>query len=62
MSCPIHIWVPMMAAIAPAATVARQRLYSLIPRRREHKNPANHIEDMPRWSAVSDTNTSSASD
>jgi hypothetical protein len=52
----------MMAAIAPAATVARHRLYSLIPRRREPENPANHIEDMPRWAAVGDTNTSSASD
>ncbi|MBT5775564.1 MAG: hypothetical protein HOH95_14450 [Dehalococcoidia bacterium] len=62
MGCPVHIWVPMMAAIAPAATVARHRLYSLIPRRREPENPANHIEDMPRWAAVGDTNTSSASD
>ena len=62
MGCPVHIWVPMMAAIAPAATIARHRLYSLIPRRREPENPANQLEVMPRWSAVSDTNMPSTSD
>lgn len=62
MGCPVHIWVPMMAAIAPAATVARHRLNALIPRRREPENPADHIDEMPRWSAVGETSTPSTSD
>lgn len=32
MGCPVHIWVPMMAAAAPAATAARHRLRALISR------------------------------
>ena len=62
MSCPVHIWVPMMAALAPAATVARHRLNALIPRRREPENPANHIEEMPRWSAISEPASPRTSD
>jgi len=52
MGCPVHIWVPAMAAIAPAATMARHRLNTLLPRRREPENPADRIQEMPRWSAV----------
>lgn len=26
MGCPVHIWVPAMAALAPAARIARDRL------------------------------------
>jgi len=26
MGCPVHIWVPAMAALAPAARIARERL------------------------------------
>ena len=62
MGCPVHIWVPMMAALAPAATIARHRLNALIPRRREPENPANHIEEMRRWSAISEPTSPHTSD
>jgi hypothetical protein len=52
MGCPVHIWVPMMAALAPAATLARHRIAALMPRRSALENPAEHIDEMPRWSAV----------
>jgi hypothetical protein len=62
MGCPVHIWVPMMAALAPGATAARHRLNALIPRRREPENPAHRIEDMRRWSAVGEPASTSSSD
>ncbi len=62
MGCPIHIWVPVMAAMAPAATIARHRLNALIPRRREPENPAHRIEEMRRWSPVSEPSSTSNSD
>lgn len=31
MACPVHIWVPMMAAAAPFARVARDKVRSLRP-------------------------------
>jgi hypothetical protein len=52
MGCPVHIWVPMMAALTPAATLARHRIAALMPRRQPSENPADHIDEMPRWSAV----------
>ena len=32
MGCPVHIWVPMMAAFAPFARVARDRFLPSKPR------------------------------
>ncbi len=29
MSCPVHIWLPAMAALAPFARVARDRIHAL---------------------------------
>lgn len=29
MSCPVHIWLPAMAAMAPFARVARDRIHSM---------------------------------
>ncbi len=52
MGCPVHIWVPMAAALAPAATMARHRVLSLLPQRRPDVNPALRIEEMRRWSPV----------
>jgi len=52
MGCPVHIWVPMMAAVAPAATVARHKLRSVLPGRKPDSNPADHIDEMRRWTAA----------
>jgi hypothetical protein len=41
-----------MAAVAPAATMARHKLRSLLPSKKADINPADHIEDMHRWSPV----------
>lgn len=32
MGCPVHIWVPMMAAFAPVARIARDRFFPSKPR------------------------------
>jgi hypothetical protein len=52
MGCPVHIWVPMMAALAPVATVARDRVRSVLPGHKPDENPADHIEEMQRWTPV----------
>lgn len=52
MGCPVHIWVPMMAAVAPAATMARHKLRAVLPSKKPAENPADHLEDMSRWSPV----------
>ena len=62
MGCPVHIWVPMMAALAPAATIARHRLSALIPGRREPENPAHRIDQMRRWSPVGEATKPTNSD
>jgi len=55
MGCPVHIWVPMAAAIAPAATMARHKLRMLLPTRTPNENPADHLAEMTRWSPVTPT-------
>ena len=58
MGCPVHIWVPMAAALTPVATMARHRLRLLLPQRSSDENPAERIEEMPRWSPVATTTDS----
>lgn len=49
MSCPVHIWVPLMAGAAPFARIARDRLRSL----RSSKAPeAETPREMKRWAPV----------
>ena len=44
MGCPVHIWVPAMAALAPAARIARDRLQLFrASRSREATAPAREI-------------------
>ncbi len=59
MGCPIHIWVPMAAALTPAATMMRHRLLTLMPSRKPDVNPADHVDEMQRWSAVGSSATPS---
>lgn len=57
MGCPIHIWVPMAAALAPAATLARHKLRSVMPSRKPDVNPADQLDEMKHWSPVGSTST-----
>ena len=64
MSCPVHIWVPMMAALTPVAQLVRGRLAQLSPAKAKAKakakalNPARRIPEMARWSAIGDSSGS----
>jgi hypothetical protein len=62
MGCPIHIWVPVMASIAPFARVARNRLRLFTPRR--HGAPADVPEApvMQRWAPIQPADASDSSD
>ena len=55
MGCPVHIWIPMAAAIAPAATMAKHKLLSVLPTRTPDTNPADQIDTMTRWSPIAQT-------
>lgn len=52
MGCPIHVWVPMAAALTPAASMMRHRLRTLMPSRKPDVNPAAQLDEMQRWSPV----------
>jgi hypothetical protein len=49
MGCPVHIWLPLMAAAAPAATAARHRLRSLVSRGSSEPETA---PELKRWAPV----------
>lgn len=48
MGCPVHIWLPLMAAAAPAARMARHRIRALVSRPAPTKAP----RDLKRWAPV----------
>lgn len=53
MGCPVHIWVPLMAAAAPFGVVVRARTRDLLNKYR--RNTANDLPETPvkRWAPVS---------
>ena len=53
MGCPVHIWVPLMAAAAPFGVVVRARTRDLLNKYR--RNAANDLPETPvkRWAPVS---------
>ena len=59
MGCPVHIWVPMAAAITPAASMLHHRLRTLLPQRKPNVNPATQLNEMQRWSPVASQPTAS---
>ena len=48
MGCPVHIWVPMMAAAAPFARVARDKVRSLTSK----PSPVETPREVHRWAPV----------
>lgn len=50
MGCPVEIWVPLMAAAAPFARTARDRVRSLLPK---SQTPAEAApRELHRWAPV----------
>lgn len=62
MGCPMHIWVPMAAALAPAATMARHKLRLLVPSKKPDENPADRLDEMTRWTPVATTGATPTTD
>lgn len=54
MACPIHIWVPLMAAAVPAARVARTRLKIALEGRgrRTTDAPEAPPREVRRWAPI----------
>lgn len=60
MGCPVEIWVPLMAAAAPFARTARDRVRFLLPRPRKPAEAAPR--ELHRWAPVGSTQTSVEAD
>ncbi|HJM89834.1 MAG TPA: hypothetical protein QF624_09455 [Dehalococcoidia bacterium] len=52
MGCPAHIWVPVMASMAPFARVARDRLRMFAPRRQDAPTDVPEAPVMQRWAPI----------
>ncbi len=55
MGCPVHIWVPLMAAAAPVVRVAKDRLVALRYRGSADPLDATPVEATPplhRWAPI----------
>ena len=51
MGCPVHIWVPMMAALAPFGRMARDRLLASKPARAAAR-PTREVRTLQRFAPV----------
>lgn len=58
MGCPIHIWVPLMASMAPFARVARERSRGLFRRDRGPATSEAHAPVIKRWAPVQPASSS----
>lgn len=56
MGCPVHIWVPLMAAAAPVVRVAKDRIVALRYRapsnRAERQTPPEPAPAPRRWAPI----------
>lgn len=57
MGCPVHIWVPMMAALAPVARVARDRFLASKPRL---SRPTRDVRTLQRFAPVASRRSEAA--
>lgn len=60
MGCPVEIWVPLMAAAAPFARTARDRVRLLLPRAEKPVETAPR--ELHRWAPVGSTQSSAEAD
>ncbi|MEX2373966.1 MAG: hypothetical protein WD942_00045 [Dehalococcoidia bacterium] len=58
MACPIHIWIPLMAAAVPAARAVRTRFNVALDARRvtRRESSDNALRVMKRWAPVGTQN------
>lgn len=52
MSCPVHIWVPLMAAAAPVVRVAKDRVAALRYRAPSDAPPTEAAPPPRRWAPI----------
>jgi len=54
MACPIHVWVPLMAATAPLAAAARHKVKAMF-----YRAPAETEapRELKRWAPVGQTSS-----
>ena len=52
MGCPVHIWVPLMAAAAPIVRVAKDRVTALRYRTPEAATPVEVAPTPQRWAPI----------
>lgn len=52
MSCPIHIWAPLMGAAVPVARVVRDRVKDASLRRQHEKAPPSTSSSVSKWPAI----------
>lgn len=50
MGCPVHIWVPLMAAAAPFARSARDHIRGFLPKSQASAEAAPR--ELKRWAPV----------
>jgi hypothetical protein len=53
MGCPVHIWVPLMAAAAPFGVVIRARTQDLLNKYRKTTENDSPMIPVKRWAPVS---------
>ena len=53
MGCPVHIWVPLMAAAAPFGVVIRARTQDLLNKYRKTAESDLPVIPVKRWAPVS---------
>ena len=51
MACPVHIWVPMMAGLAPFARTARDR-FRAMRSERTTRGAAAPPRELKRWAPI----------
>ena len=57
--CPVHIWVPMMAAAAPFARSARDLVRARLPRSNSKAADESAPREMHRWAPVGSSGAAS---
>jgi len=52
MGCPIHIWIPLIAAASPSIRFVRDRFRNSLTKNPTYIHPDNKMADIQRWSPI----------
>tara|TARA_A100001037_G_C15035685_1_gene583123 strand:+ start:132 stop:311 length:180 start_codon:yes stop_codon:yes gene_type:complete len=52
MGCPVHIWIPLIAAVAPGVRFVRDRFRNSVIKQTAYKHPVDKMADMKRWTPI----------